>query len=104
MDLNLKTTIKTRLIIITMSSVVTGSAFAQSWTLTPQSDVGFEIKSMGLTVLKAKFNQVQSTMQFDAKAPQNASTHFVLDVDSLSFIAKFLIIYHNRSYGILNRF
>ena len=68
-----------------MSSIVTSSAFAQSWTLTPQSDVGFEIKSMGLTVLKAKFNQVQSTMQFDAKAPQNASTHFVFDVDSLSF-------------------
>jgi len=60
-------------------------SFARSWTLTPKSDVGFEIKSMGLTVVKAKFNQVQSTMQFDAKAPQNASTHLVMDVESLSF-------------------
>ncbi|VXA82239.1 hypothetical protein; putative signal peptide [Acinetobacter sp. 8I-beige] len=57
---------------------------AQSWTLTPQSNVGFEIKSLGVTVVRAKFNRVQSSMQFDAKAPQHASTHFVMDVNSLS--------------------
>ncbi len=57
---------------------------AQSWTLTPRSNVGFEIKSLGVTVVRAKFNQVQSSMQFDAKAPQHASTHFVMDVNSLS--------------------
>ena len=33
---------------------------AQNWTLTPQSNVGFEIKSVGLSVVKGKFNQVQS--------------------------------------------
>ena len=57
---------------------------AQSWTLTPESNVGFEIKSLGVTVVRAKFNRVQSSMQFDAKAPQHASTHFVMDVNSLS--------------------
>ena len=57
---------------------------AQSWTLTPRSNVGFEIKSLGVTVVRAKFNRVQSSMQFDAKAPQHASTHFVMDVNSLS--------------------
>ncbi|OYW68600.1 MAG: hypothetical protein B7Z24_06990 [Pseudomonadales bacterium 32-42-5] len=57
---------------------------AQSWTLTPQSNVGFEIKSLGVTVVRAKFNRVQSSMQFDAKAPQHASTNFVMDVNSLS--------------------
>lgn len=57
---------------------------AQSWTLTPQSNVGFEIKSLGVTVVRAKFNRVQSSMQFDAKAPQYASTNFVMDVNSLS--------------------
>ena len=59
-------------------------AQAQAWTLTPQSNVGFEIKSLGVTVVKAKFNRVQSSMQFDAKASQHASTHFVMDVNSLS--------------------
>ena len=57
---------------------------AQSWTLTPESNVGFEIKSLGVTVVRAKFNRVQSSMQFDAKAPQYASTNFVMDVNSLS--------------------
>jgi polyisoprenoid-binding protein YceI len=84
-DLNLKTTIKNGLIIVAMGLAVSSPSFAQSWILTPQSNVGFEIRSMGLTVVKAKFNQVQSSMEFDIKAPQNASTHLVMDVDSLSF-------------------
>ncbi len=84
-DLKLKTTIKTGLLSLAICLALTSQSFARSWTLTPKSDVGFEIKSMGLTVVKAKFNQVQSTMQFDAKAPQNASTHLVMDVESLSF-------------------
>ena len=58
---------------------------AQNWTLTPQSNVGFEIKSVGLSVVKGKFNQVQSKMNFDSNASQKASTNFVLDVNSLSF-------------------
>lgn len=85
MDLNLKTTIKNGLVILAMGSALISQSFAQSWVLTPQSNVGFEIKSMGLTVVKAKFNQVQSSMEFDAKAPQKASTHLIMDVESLSF-------------------
>lgn len=85
MDLNLKATIKNGLIIVAIGLAVSSQSFAQTWILTPQSDVGFEIKSMGLTVVKAKFNQVQSSMEFDMKAPQNASTHLVMEVDSLSF-------------------
>ena len=81
----MKTTIKTGLLSLAICLALTSQSFARSWTLTPKSDVGFEIKSMGLTVVKAKFNQVQSTMQFDVKAPQNASTHLVMDVESLSF-------------------
>ena len=85
MDLNLKATIKNGLIIVAIGLAVSSQSFAQSWILTPQSNVGFEIKSMGLSVVKAKFNQVQSSMEFDVKAPQNASTHLIMDVDSLSF-------------------
>lgn len=81
----MKTTIKTGPLSLAICLALTSQSFARSWTLTPKSDVGFEIKSMGMTVVKAKFNQVQSTMQFDAKAPQNASTHLVMDVESLSF-------------------
>ncbi len=85
MDLNLKKKIKNGLISVAIGLAISSQSFAQTWILTPKSNVGFEIKSMGLTVVKAKFNQVQSSMEFDIKAPQNASTHLVMDVDSLSF-------------------
>ena len=78
------TVIKNALLIAGVTFAFSTQVQAQSWTLTPQSNVGFEIKSLGVTVVRAKFNQVQSSMQFDAKAPQHASTHFVMDVNSLS--------------------
>ena len=59
------------------------SVYAERWILTPQSDVGFEIKSMGVQLVEGQFKQVQSVMHFDPKAPQQASTQFVLNVDSL---------------------
>lgn len=101
-DLNLKATIKNGLIIVAIGLAVSSQSFAQSWILTPQSNVGFEIKSMGLTVVKAKFNQVQSSMEFDVKAPQNASTHLVMDGDSLSFnkpLLKHLILGEDLFYA-----
>ncbi len=76
--------IKNALLIAGVTFAFSTQVQAQSWTLTPQSNVGFEIKSLGVTVVRAKFNRVQSSMQFDAKAPQHASTHFVMDVNSLS--------------------
>ena len=76
--------IKNALMIAGVTFAFSTQVQAQSWTLTPQSNVGFEIKSLGVTVVRAKFNRVQSSMQFDAKAPQHASTHFVMDVNSLS--------------------
>ena len=76
--------IKNALMIAGVTFAFSTQVQAQSRTLTPQSNVGFEIKSLGVTVVRAKFNRVQSSMQFDAKAPQHASTHFVMDVNSLS--------------------
>ena len=78
------TVIKNALLIAGVTFAFNTQVQAQSWTLTPESNVGFEIKSLGVTVVRAKFNRVQSSMQFDAKAPQHASTHFVMDVNSLS--------------------
>ena len=78
------TVIKNALMIAGVTFAFSTQVQAQSWTLTPRSNVGFEIKSLGVTVVRAKFNRVQSSMQFDAKAPQHASTHFVMDVNSLS--------------------
>lgn len=57
---------------------------AASWTLTPNSQVGFDIDSLGVTLVKGQFNKVQSSMTFDAQSPQNASTNFVMDTNSLS--------------------
>ena len=76
--------IKNALMIAGVTFAFSTQVQAQSWTLTPQSNVGFEIKSLGVTVVRAKFNRVQSSMQFNAKTPQHASTHFVMDVNSLS--------------------
>ena len=76
--------IKNALLIAGVTFAFSTQVQAQSWTLTPESNVGFEIKSLGVTVVRAKFNRVQSSMQFDAKAPQYASTNFVMDVNSLS--------------------
>ncbi|UNW05175.1 YceI family protein [Acinetobacter indicus] len=58
-------------------------AYAERWTLTPKSEVGFEIKSMGVQLVGGQFKQVQSVMHFDPTAPQQGSTQFVLNVDSL---------------------
>ncbi|WP_168395046.1 YceI family protein [Acinetobacter indicus] len=58
-------------------------AYAERWTLTPKSEVGFEIKSMGVQLVGGQFKEVQSVMHFDPTAPQQASTQFVLNVDSL---------------------
>ena len=76
--------IKNALLIAGVTFAFSTQLQAQSWTLTPQSNVGFEIKSLGVTVVRAKFNRVQSSMQFNAKTPQHASTHFVMDVNSQS--------------------
>jgi polyisoprenoid-binding protein YceI len=81
----IKKIIKSAWMIGAISLVTLTQTYAQNWTLSSQSDVGFEIKSMGLSVVKGKFNRVQSKMTFDANTPQNASTQFVMDVNSLSF-------------------
>ncbi len=57
---------------------------AQEWMLTPQTYVGFDVKSMGFSIVKGQFGQVQSAMRFDPVVPQNASAQFVLHVNSLS--------------------
>lgn len=59
-------------------------AHAQTWTLTSDSHLGFEIKSVGLMVIKGKFNRFYSKMYFDPKAPENASTELVMDINSLT--------------------
>ncbi len=60
------------------------AAYAQSWSLSPRSDVGFSIESLGMTVVKGNFASVKANMQFDPKALQNASTQFTMHVDSLN--------------------
>lgn len=69
------------------SVMLTGNVFAAnaSWTLTPESEVGFHIDSLGINIVKARFNTVQSSMRFDSAEVQNASVKLVLDVNSLSF-------------------
>ena len=67
-----------------LSAACMSAAYAQSWSLTPKSDVGFSINSLGLTVVKGEFQQVKAAMQFDPQKPQQASTEFIMQVDSLA--------------------
>jgi polyisoprenoid-binding protein YceI len=76
---------------VTMKSIVfcSGSIFALStyaatWSLTANSQVGFKIESMGVTIVKGQFQKFQSQLDFDVNNPQAASTQFVMNVDSLS--------------------
>lgn len=67
-----------------LSAVCMSAVYAKSWSLTPKSDVGFSINSLGLTVVKGSFQQFKATMQFDPQTLQQASTEFTMQVDSLN--------------------
>ncbi|OTG73246.1 hypothetical protein B9T26_09165 [Acinetobacter sp. ANC 4169] len=85
--MNLNTSLKCIFITGVLSlniNAINAHANTQQWTLTPATHVGFDIKSMGFSIVKGKFEQVQSSMSFDPARPQNASAQFVLDVNSLS--------------------
>ena len=66
-----------------LSAMCISAAYAKSWTLTPQSSVGFSINSLGLNVVKGNFQEFKATMQFDLDRPQQSSTEFTMQVDSL---------------------
>ena len=81
--MNITATMKSVLIVGVISLSNVAQANTQEWTLTPQTYVGFDIQSMGFSIVKGKFEQVQSSMSFDLEAPQHASAQFVLDINSL---------------------
>lgn len=56
---------------------------AENWTLTPSSKISFDIRSAGMSVINGQFQNYQSQMNFDAKALNQASAKFVMDVNSL---------------------
>ncbi|MGC3819098.1 YceI family protein [Acinetobacter sp. G11] len=82
--MNIQTTLQSILIASVINLSIVAQIHAQEWTLTPQTYVGFNVKSMGFSIVKGKFEQVQSGMSFDPARPQNASAQFVLYVNSLS--------------------
>ena len=82
--MNITATMKSILIAGVVSLNIVAQVNAQEWTLTAPTYVGFDIKSMGFSIVKGKFEQVQSSMSFDPEAPQNALAAFVLDINSLS--------------------
>lgn len=81
---SLQKIIKPMLMLMSISYALSPQVYAQSWVLTEQSYLGFDIKSLGVTIVRAKFNRMQSQMQFDPQKPEQASAQFVMDVNSLS--------------------
>ena len=82
--MNIQTTLKSMFIVGAVSLSMLAHVNAQEWTLTPETYVGFNVKSMGFSIVKGKFEQVQSSMRFDPAIPQNASAQFVMDLSSVS--------------------
>ena len=82
--MTIQTTLKSILIAGVINLNILASVHAQEWALTPQTYVGFDVRSIGMSIVKGRFEQVQSSMNFDAAAPQNASAQFVMQVSSLS--------------------
>ncbi len=70
--------------LIVASSILSTVTFAANWSLTPTSQVGFNIDSMGMSLVKGTFKQVQSSLSFDPQAVQKALTRFVMESQSLS--------------------
>ncbi len=70
--------------LIVASTVLSTATFAANWSLTPTSQVGFNIDSMGMSLVKGTFKQVQSSLSFDSQVVQKASTRFVMNTQSLS--------------------
>ena len=68
-------------VVLSLCTVITR---AETWILTPQSRVGFDIKSMGVSVVKGTFGQVQSKMNFNINHPEKSSVQFALKVNSLN--------------------
>ncbi len=66
--MNITTTMKSVLIAGAMSLSIVAQVNAQEWTLTAQTYVGFDIQSMGFSIVKGKFDQVQSSMSFDPRS------------------------------------
>ncbi len=67
-----------------LSVVCMSATYAKNWNLSPQSDVGFSINSLGLNVVQGEFEQFKASMQFDPQQPHKAATEFTMQVDSLA--------------------
>lgn len=65
--------------------VLTWSGMAQAldWKLSSQSEVGFSIRSLGVSIVTATFPQVQAKMHFEPEQLAQASTEFTLQVERL---------------------
>ena len=57
---------------------------AENWSLTDQSRVSFELKTVGLSAVRGTFNQIQSRLSFDMQMPEHAVTELVFPSSSLS--------------------
>ncbi len=76
---------KTVLASITLSAALAMSAAqAANWQFTPQSNVGFYIKQMGVKTVDGQFQRVVSKVNLDPKRIENAQAKLVMDVSSVN--------------------
>jgi polyisoprenoid-binding protein YceI len=79
-----------RVLIVFIGLILFNSANAQTWSLSPQTKVGFDIRSMGMSILSGQFTRFKSNMEFDSKIPYQMVSSFEIDVNSLSVSKSYL--------------
>ena len=64
--------------------MMANTAYAATWQFSPQSDIGFYIKQMGVKTVDGQFGKVQSTFNLDPEQIDKAEAKLVMDVNSIN--------------------
>lgn len=70
--------------VMLLSVMLANVTQAATWQFTPQSDIGFFIKQMGVKTVDGQFGKVQSTFNLDPEQIDQAQAKLVIDVNSIN--------------------
>ena len=81
----MKNTAKALLVSSTLAvTTMASAALPSQWQLDDShTRVGFSVEHMGFSTVMGHFSDVEGTVQFDLKNPNQAQLNFVIDTDSI---------------------
>lgn len=68
---------------VAMMSLSFSVANAQTWVMSPQSQMGFQMNSLSIPIVEGDFKNFQAQFNYDARAISKASAEFTIQVNSL---------------------